>query len=120
LREQIDSYGHPDAENRQLHPFRVGDNRFSMKILLAVLALSAHALGKDKDIPLEECPAPVKATIAEYAKKFSFEKVELEGKTEPQIYGAKFLSPDGRRFELIMGADGKVQRTELKKPKKEK
>jgi hypothetical protein len=91
-----------------------------MKILLMLFALSAWTLAKDKDISLEECPAPVKATVAEYAKKFTLEKVELEGKSEPQIYGAKFLSPDGRRFEIIMGADGKVQKTELKKPKKEK
>lgn len=90
------------------------------KILLTFLALGMASLAKDKDITLGECPEPVKATIAEYSKKFRFEKVELEGKTEPKIYGAKFMAPDGRRFEIIMGGDGKVQKTELKKEKKEK
>ncbi len=92
---------------------------YLMKVFFALLSLSTLALAKDKDITLEECPAPVKATIAEYSKKFAFEKVELEGKSEPKVYGAKFLSPDGRRFEIIMSDDGKVQKTELKKSKTE-
>jgi hypothetical protein len=87
------------------------------KILLTFLALGMAVVAKDPDIPLAECPEPVKATIAEYSKKFRFEKVEMEGSLTSKIYGAKFMAPDGRRFEVIMGADGKVQKTELKKVK---
>jgi hypothetical protein len=91
-----------------------------MKILAALLALSLAAFAKDKEITLEQCPPGVKARIAEYQQKFTLEKVELEGKSDPQNYGAKFTSPDGRRFEIILSADGKVINTELKKPKTDK
>lgn len=88
-----------------------------MKLLATFLALSMPLLAKDKEITIEQCPAPVKATIAEYSKKFTFEKVAVDGKAQSPVYEAKFGSPDGRRFEIIMGADGKVQKTEPKKPK---
>ena len=91
-----------------------------MKTLCALLILTLSTFAKDKDITVAQCPLPVKATIAEYSKKFPFQKVEIEKNSKPTLYGAKFFSPDGRRFELIMAADGKVQRTEVKKEQKDK
>ncbi|MEO8350493.1 MAG: hypothetical protein ABI680_02110 [Chthoniobacteraceae bacterium] len=89
-------------------------------VITAVLLFSkSSSFGKDKAIRLQDAPAGVQATIKKVTDAgATFEKVELEEESGGAQYGAKITDKNGLRWEIIMSADGKVLKTQQKKPKK--
>jgi len=87
---------------------------------VVILCVLPHdALAKDKEIPLTAAPAGVQATIKKVTDAGAkLEKVEMEEESGGTQYGAKITDKNGLRWEIIIAADGKVVKTEQKKPKK--
>ena len=96
--------------------------RAALCFLLAIASaalLATPASAKDKAIALSAAPAGVQATIARTtAAGATLEKVELEDEGGGTQYGAKITDKNGIRWEIIMDAQGKVLKTDQKKPKK--
>ncbi len=84
-----------------------------------LLFCASSSFGKDKEIRLPDAPAGVQATIKKVTDAgATLEKVELEEESGGSQYGAKITDKNGLRWEIIMTADGKVVKTQQKKPKK--
>ncbi len=85
--------------------------------IAAAIASVLPAAAKDKEITLAEAPAGVQATIKKTVDAGAIlEKVEIE--STGTLYEAKITDKNGIRWGIFMTADGKVARTEQKKPKK--
>lgn len=93
---------------------------FLLSSALILSAFATTAAAKDKPITLDECPAPVKATIQHYAAQGTFESVALDEKKKSggsAVYEAKFNLSNGRRVEVHISPEGKVVLFEEKKRK---
>ena len=87
--------------------------------LLATALLTLPVLAKDKEIQLVAAPAGVQATVKKTTDAgATLEKIEIEEESGGKQYGAKITDKNGLRWEIIMDADGRVLRTQEKKPKK--
>ena len=93
------------------------------RILLITAALSAPLFGKDVPVSLEQCPAPVQATVRQYIAHGTMEAIALDEKKKsggPAVYEAKFSFPNGKRIEVHISPDGKVLLVENKESKETK
>ena len=87
-----------------------------------VLASAATLLAKDeKDITLEACPPAVRAVIQDNLTRSrgTLQKLEKETKDKSEIYDAKIIDGNGKRWTLKLAADGKVVEAK-EKPEKTK
>ena len=85
--------------------------------LLATALLTLPAFAKDKEIQLTAAPAGVQATLKKTTDAgATLEKIEEE--SGGKQYAAKITDKNGLRWEISMDADGRVLRTQEKKPKK--
>jgi uncharacterized membrane protein YkoI len=88
--------------------------------LVAVLALCSCApMGEDgikheeeEEITLDQCPAPVKATILKEAKGGKIEEIEKEVEDGKLLYEAELLI-DGKEVEIKVAPDGKLLEKEV-------
>jgi hypothetical protein len=91
------------------------------RLLLITAALSAPLWGKDVPVSLDQCPAPVQATVRQYAAHGTLEAIALDEKKKtggPAVYEAKFNLPTGKRIEVHISPEGKILLVENKQPKK--
>ena len=78
-------------------------------------------MAKDTPVSLEQCPAPVQATVRQYAAYGTMEAIALDEKKKsggPAVYEAKFSLQNGKRIEVHISPEGKVLLVENKQPKK--
>ena len=99
--------------------------RFTPSFRLARLgfifaALATFSFAKDTPVALDQCPAPVQATVRQYAAYGTMEAIALDEKKKsggPMVYEAKFSFPGGKRIEVHISPDGMVLQVENKAPK---
>ena len=92
-----------------------------VRTVLVVTGLSASVWAKDVPVNLENCPAPVQATVRQYSAYGTLEEIALDEKKKtggPAVYEAKFNFTNGKRIEVHISPDGKVLQVENKEPKK--
>jgi uncharacterized membrane protein YkoI len=88
--------------------------------LVAVMALCSCApMGdegieheSEEEITLDECPAPVKATILKEAKGGKIEEIEKEVENGVTLYEAE-IEVDGKEIEIKVAPDGKLLEKEV-------
>ena len=88
--------------------------------LVAVMALCScapkgeHGIEheSEEEITLEQCPAPVKATIMKEAKGGKIEEIEKEVENGVLLYEAEILI-DGKEIEIKVAPDGKLLEKEV-------
>ena len=74
-------------------------------------AFSASLWAKDVPVSLEQCPAPVQATLRQYSAHGTMEAIALDEKKKsggPVVYEAKFNFPNGKRIEVHISPEGRV------------
>ena len=89
--------------------------------LLLNATLSSSLFAKDVPVSLDQCPAPVQATLRQYAAYGTMEALALDEKKKsggPAVYEAKFAFSTGKRIEVHISPEGKVLLVETKEPKK--
>ena len=80
--------------------------------------MQVRLFAKDKEVKLQDTPAGVRATIKKVTDAgATLEKVELEEESGNTQYGVKITDKNGLRWEIIMTADGRIAKTQQKKPK---
>ena len=92
-------------------------------ITMVTLATALSAFAKDeKEIPIEACPPAVKAVIQENLTRSrgTLQKLEKEKKDGAEIYDAKIVDANGKRWTLKLAADGKVLEAKEKAEKAKK
>ena len=99
-------------------------NILSIRLVFALhitSASSASLWAKDVPVNLDQCPAPVQATVRQYSAYGTMEAIALDEKKKsggPAVYEAKFNFPNGKRIEVHISPEGKVLLVENKEPKK--
>jgi hypothetical protein len=89
-------------------------------VLVALLAFSSSALAKDeKEVPLESCPASVKAVVQENITRSrgKLDKIEKESADGAEFYDAKITDGNGKRWTLKISPQGAILETKEKAPK---
>ena len=89
-------------------------------LLVALVAISGSAFAKDeKEIPLESCPAPVKAVVQENItrSKGKLDKIEKESADGAEFYDAKITDGNGKRWTLKISPQGAILETKEKAAK---
>jgi hypothetical protein len=100
---------------RKARPFRL------FPLLAGFAALSSTLWGKDVPVSLDQCPAPVQATVRQYTAHGTLEAISLDEKKKSggtAVYEAKFNLTTGKRIEVHISPEGKVLLVENKQPKK--
>lgn len=85
-----------------------------------LLALASTVLAKDEvPVAFEQCPQPVRTAIQENMTRCrgTLEKVEKEKKDGAEVYDAKIVDGNGKRWTLKVAPDGKIVEAK-EKPKK--
>ena len=76
------------------------------------MAYAASSFAKDEKVEWSQVPAAVQKTITENARGGKVEKIEKEteskGGKPVTFYEAKVKKPDGKKFEIEVGEDGKL------------
>ena len=83
----------------------------SLLAAFALLAASASAFAKgEEDVSLDACPPPVKKVIEENIARSrgKLEKIEKEKKGGAELYDAKIVDANGKRWTLKLNPDGSI------------
>lgn len=89
-------------------------------LLIALPITMAYAAssfaGKEEKVQWSQVPAVVQKTITEHAGGGKIEEIEKETETKDgksvTVYEAKIKKPDGKKFEIEVGEDGKLIKIE--------
>ena len=88
---------------------------------IALLATSVSSFAKDeKEVSLDSCPAPVKKVVEENIARSrgKLEKIEKEKKDGAELYDAKIVDANGKRWALKVTPEGGIIETKEKPAKK--
>jgi len=85
---------------------------FLLLVLPITMAYAASSFAKDEKVEWSQVPAAVQKTITENARGGKVEKIEKETESKDgkpvTFYEAKVKKPDGKKFEIEVGEDGKL------------
>ncbi len=75
-------------------------------LVLAAAILPTVAFAGDK-VPIDQVPAPVRATIEKETKGGSITEIERETKSGKKVYEVEYVR-DNKKYEVEIAEDGKV------------
>jgi hypothetical protein len=78
----------------------------SIAFVLAV-GLAAPAAASADEVPLEQLPAAVRATVERETRGGRITEIEREERDGRRVYEVEFVR-DGREHEILVAEDGKV------------
>jgi len=86
---------------------------FLLLVLPITMAYAASSFaGKEEKVEWSQVPVAVQKTITEHAGGGKIEEIEKEteskGGKSVTVYEAKVKKPDGKKFEIEVGEDGKL------------
>jgi hypothetical protein len=85
--------------------------RLATWFIPSILLTSGLSLA-GQDVPLEQLPAPVRATVERETKGGKITEIELDTEQGQTIYEVEFVL-DGKKYELDIATDGKLLRRHL-------
>ena len=92
----------------------------TLRPIAFLLALTSTLVAKDEQpVAIEQCPQAVRTVIQENITRCrgTLEKVEKEKKEGTEVYDAKIVAGDGKRWTLKVSPEGKIIEAK-EKPKK--